>query len=259
MPPTNDETGPELEVVLLAAGYGTRMLPLTRNRPKSLLPLGGRPILDHLLDKLQGVPGINGYTVVTNDRFHDHFVEWAESTEVDRPLEILNDGTTSNENRRGALADVRFALEHGQRAASGDGIFLAATDNLPPFELSPLVELSARRTASAVFACRTDDHDRLCRSGVVQLDEQGRVEDFEEKPDEPASDLFVPPFYLYRKPALGLLGDYLQDGNDPDAPGNFLGWLIERHTVWARPVEGIPRDLGNVESYRRAQREFGST
>lgn len=258
MSDTKAEGEGTLQAVLLAAGYSTRLLPLTRNQPKSLLTLGGRPIMDYVMEGLADVPQIGGYTVVTNAKFHDHFVEWAENREFDRPLEILNDGTTSNDNRLGALADVRFVLENSERAPGQDGIYLAATDNVPPFDLSGIAELSARKRGSAVFACRTDDRERLERSGVARLDEEDRVVDFEEKPDEPRSNLVVPPFYVYTRDALDLLGDYLEGGNDPDAPGNFLGWLIHRHTVWARPVERPPRDIGTVDSYRRAQREFDS-
>ena len=248
-----------VQAVLLAAGYSTRLLPLTRNQPKSLLTLGGRPIMDYVMEGLAGVPGIQGYTVVTNAKFHDHFVEWAENREFDRPLEILNDGTTSNENRLGALADLRFVLEHSERTATADRIYLAATDNVPPFDLSGIAELSDRKGGSAVFACRTDDRERLERSGVARLDDEDRIVEFEEKPDEPRSNLVVPPFYVYVPEGLSLLDEYLEGDNDPDAPGNFLNWLIHRHTVWARPVERPPRDIGTVDSYRRAQREFESS
>ncbi|MEF8787907.1 MAG: sugar phosphate nucleotidyltransferase [Planctomycetota bacterium] len=253
-----DERETGLQAVLLAAGYSTRLRPLTENQPKSLLTLGGRPIMDYVMEGLADVPQIEGYTVVTNAKFHDHFVEWAENREFDRPLEILNDGTTSNENRLGALADVQFVMQNSERARSADGIYLAATDNVPPFDLSGIAELSDRKGGSAVFACRTDDRERLERSGVARLDDEDRIVEFEEKPDEPQSNLVVPPFYVYVPEALSLLDDYLEGDNDPDAPGNFLGWLIDRHTVWARPVERPPRDIGTVDSYRRAQRDFDS-
>jgi glucose-1-phosphate thymidylyltransferase len=136
------------------------------------------------------------------------------------------------------------------------GIYLAATDNVPPFDLAEIVGLSAEKGGSAVFACHTDDHDRLQRAGVASLNDENRIVDFEEKPDEPKNDRIVCPFYVFTPEALGLLDTYLEEGNDPDAPGNFLAWLIHRHTVYARPVDQPPRDIGTVESYRRAQREF---
>lgn len=244
-----------MDAVLLAGGYGTRLYPLTRDRPKSLLPVGGRPITDYLVEALGREPSIRRMWVVTNDRFAGHFKRWADDREFPGPLTVLNDGTTSNEDRLGAVGDVGLVLDAMGRIP-GDGIYVAATDNIPRFDMTDIISLSAEKGTSAVFACPEGDRERLKRAGVARLDEEGRIVEFEEKPDSPAGDLRVPPFYCFTADVASLVGAYLDGGNDPDAPGNFLAWLVTRRPVYARVSEEGTCDIGTLESYRQVCREF---
>jgi glucose-1-phosphate thymidylyltransferase len=246
-----------LDAILLAGGYATRLYPLTKNRPKALLPLGGRAILDHLVDMIDGTEEVDRMFLVTNARFADHFEQWSDSRKLQCPLQVLNDGTTSNETRLGAIGDVKFVLDNTDVRTS-EGVYVMATDNVPQFDPTAVVRLSRRRGASAVFASRCPDPKRLLRMGVATLDEEGRVVEFEEKPDEPKSDLVVPPFYAYSPEAVELLERYLAEGNNPDAPGHFIAWLVPRRPVYAHVTEESVLDIGTLESYRAACERFGS-
>jgi glucose-1-phosphate thymidylyltransferase len=244
--------------ILLAAGYGTRLYPLTRDRAKPLLPVGGRPIIDHLMDRLEDCPEIDRYLLVSNARFAADFERWAAARRLSRPLQVLNDGSTENDNRLGAVADVAFALDSA--GAWGQGAYVLATDNLPRFDLLEIVALSRRKRASAVFACAVADPSQLRRMGVAELDADGRIVSFEEKPERPKGNLRVPPFYVYPAADLALVKDFLAQGNNPDAPGHFLAYVVGQ----ARPVYALRRDqgtydIGTLESYRAVEKELGSS
>jgi glucose-1-phosphate thymidylyltransferase len=249
--------------ILLAAGYGTRLYPLTRDRAKPLLPVGGRPIIDYLVDRLEECADIERYLLVSNARFAADFERWAAARTLSRPLTVLNDGSTDNDNRLGAVADVAFALDSagalypGAAGAWGQDAYVLATDNLPRFDLLEIVALSRRQRASAVFACAVPDPAELRRMGVAELAADGRLLTFEEKPSHPKGTLRVPPFYVYPAADLSLVKDFLSAGQNPDAPGHFLAWLVTR----GRPVYALRRDegtydIGTLASYRAVQDEF---
>ncbi len=243
-----------MNAILLAAGYGTRLYPLTRHKAKPLLPVGGRPIIDYLAERLDQDPEVERLILVSNARFFEDFRDWASSRDFHTPLLILNDGSTCNEDRLGAVADIGFALQQG---GAGQGpVYVLATDNLPRFDLTGIIDAWRRRGTSAVFACPEENHDRLRRSGVAQLDEDGRLVSFEEKPDEPKGHYRVPPFYIYTAEAVASLPDYLAAGNNPDAPGYLLAWWVSRATVYGLPRPEGTWDIGTLESYRAVRREF---
>ena len=244
-----------MKAILLAAGYGTRLYPLTRDGPKALLPVGGRPILDYLVDVLEKAPEIARIVLVTNARFEDAFLRWAQERRLSTPLTVVCDGSTSNENRLGAVADIQFGLQHS-KAEEEEAVYVLGSDNLPRFDLLDAVRLHERCGASVVFACREESAERLRSAGVAEVDSAGRVVGFEEKSACPRSDLRVPAFYLYAADAIALLDGYLEGGNNPDAPGYFLGWVVERKPVYACMAPQGTYDVGTLESYRKACDEF---
>ena len=246
-----------MDCIVLAAGYATRLYPLTREFPKPLLPVAGRSILDRLLDKAFAVPEVGNVTVVTNARFHHHFESWRESRPESPRISLVNDGSTTNENRIGALRDLALAVEAAGPA--GPTIVLAG-DNLFEFELTDFVDFFRQREADCITTHHLEDVERLKRTGVVQIGQEWRVIGFQEKPEEPNSHWAVPPFYLYtRETLLESLPDFLTDGGNADAPGSFIPWLLARKTVFAFPFEGERYDIGNLESYQSVRRAFGET
>jgi len=244
-----------MDAILLAGGYATRLYPLTKDRPKALLPVAGRAILDHVADRLDAADEIARMFLVTNAKFAGHFDQWAARRKLNTPLQVLNDGTSSNETRLGAIGDIRFVLDNAEVDTS-EGLFVLGTDNLAEFDILQVVRFARERGTSAVFAVREHDSERLLRMGVVLLDGNDRVVDFEEKPAEPKSDLVVPPFYVYSPEAVALLSRYLAEGQNPDAPGHFIEWLVHQCPVHACVTEGIVRDIGTPQSYEAVRRVY---
>jgi glucose-1-phosphate thymidylyltransferase len=243
-----------VNAILLAAGYATRLYPLTENRAKPLLPVGGQPIIDYLVDRLDAAPEIEQMFLVTNAKFAADFEEWASGRSMRTPLRVLNDGSTCNEERLGAVGDIQFALR--EAGIGTEEAYVLGTDNLPRFDLCDLISHALAKAASAVFACRARSPEEYERKGVAELAVDGRILSFEEKPASPKGKLRVPPLYVYTADAIGLIETYLAEGNNPDAPGHFLAWLVERRDVYALRRDEGTHDIGTLDSYRAVCAEF---
>ncbi len=244
-----------MNVLILAAGYATRLYPLTENRAKPLLPVRGRPLMDHLLDTLATLPELGEVWVVVNHRFYPDFVAWAEDRRQGPTVRLIDDGSTSNEDRLGAVADLALALE--RRGVPEGGLLVCAADNLARFPLARAAREFLERGASTIVALEQPDPAKLRRTGVVVLDESGRVTRFQEKPDQPASTLMSPPFYFLTARSLRRVGEYLsQPGARRDAPGNFVAWLVRQEPVYGAALPGDRVDIGCLEDYQ-ALRETG--
>ncbi|HEX6763606.1 MAG TPA: nucleotidyltransferase family protein [Gaiellaceae bacterium] len=230
-----------MKAVVLAAGYATRLRPLTDTWAKELLPVGGRPIVDRILDGIAAVDGIDGVHLVTNHRKAPAFREWAEG----RGVELHDDGTTSNDDRLGAIGDLRFVVE---QARLDDDLLVIAGDNLFDFSLADYVSFwRARVTASAVAVRDVGSLELATHYGIVALDRVGRVLDFVEKPADPPSTLAATATYLFDRSHVALLDDYLAGGHSSDQPGRFVEWLCRREPVYGWQFEGAWYDIGDAE------------
>jgi glucose-1-phosphate thymidylyltransferase len=228
-----------VKALILAAGYATRLRPLTDSIPKMLLPLAGRPMLDYLLDRLHEVAEVDEVHLVTNARFAQAFEDWAPEDVV-----VHDDGTTSNEDRLGAIGDIAFAIERG--GLEGEDLLIVAGDNLIGYSLADFVAFWRTKDGSAIAVREIDDRELLKQYGVVELDANDRVIGLEEKPAEPKSDLAATASYVYRSEHLAHLPRYLEEGNPPDAPGNFMVWLHTREPVYGYRAEGEWHDIGDL-------------
>jgi glucose-1-phosphate thymidylyltransferase len=226
-----------VKALILAAGYATRLRPLTDSLPKMLLPLAERPLLDYLLDRLREVE-LEEIQLVTNARFAGAFRDWAPED-----VTVLDDSTTSNEDRLGAIGDIAFALERG---LSGDDLLIVAGDNLIGYSLAELVDFSRTKGGSALAVREVADRTLLSQYGIAELDTDDRVIGLEEKPARPKSNLAATASYVYRADHIALLPQYLQEGNPPDAPGNFTAWLHTREPVYGYRVTGEWHDIGDL-------------
>ena len=242
-----------MKCLFLAAGYATRLYPLTENFPKPLLPVGGRPILDWLLDDLLATNAIDRFIVVSNHKFADHFNAWAEDHPF--PFTVLDDGSTENGNRLGAVRDILFAVE---RLQLDDDLFILAGDNLLDFSLRQFIEYSRRKQTTCVMRYYEEDEQRLRKSGVALVDEHDRIISMEEKPAAPGSHWCIPPFYLCVKADLGRIGTAIDDGCGTDAPGSFIAWLSSQTAVHAFIMPGKRYDIGNLASYEKIRRDHAS-
>ena len=236
---------------MLAAGYATRLSPLTDSIPKVLLPLAGRPMLDYLLDRLEAVDEIDGIHVVTNARFAGDFGGWASQRSGLRPVAVWNDGTTSNEDRLGAIGDIHFTIE--EAGLEGEELLVVAGDNLIEYSLEDFVRFWREKGDGAAIAVhRVPDPELIKQYGVAELDAHERIVSLEEKPAEPRSDLAATAAYLYRPEDAALIGRYLEECSQPDAPGNFTAWLYRRAPVYGYRFEGGWMDIGDPEQLLEA-------
>ena len=247
-----------MRCLILAAGYATRLYPLTENFPKPLLKVAGKAILDWLIEDLSRTGAIEDYIVVTNHRFARIFEEWAERRRelpdnAGVTVTIVDDGTSTNETRLGAVCDIRFAVE---KLGIDDDLLIMAGDNLLSFSLNDYISFWRDKGTSCIMRYWEADEARLHKSGVVEVDESGLVLSMEEKPAQPKSHWCCPPFYIYNRADLALLEKGLSAGCGTDAPGSFAAWLCTQTPVHAWQMPGRRYDIGTLESYAAVQREF---
>lgn len=242
-----------MKCIILAAGYATRLYPLTKNQPKPLLKVGEKPILEHILEKVTKIRIIDEIFIVTNGKFYPSFLKWAEGFQCNKAIKIINDQTTTNDNRLGAIADLQFVIE---KEELDEDIIVLAGDNLFEFELVDFVEYYQNIKADCITTHELDHIEELKSSGVIEVDASGKVISFEEKPQHPRSNLAVPPFYIYQKETVPLIKQYIKEGNNPDAPGYFIPWLIAQKDVYAYKFKGLRYDIGTLESYKLVQGLF---
>jgi glucose-1-phosphate thymidylyltransferase len=215
-----------------------------------LLPLAGQPMLDYLLDRVDEIADLDDVHLVTNARFADDFRAWAAQRSGRLPVEVWDDGTTSNDDRLGAIGDIRFTLE--QARLGDDDLFVVAGDNLIGYDLRDYVRFWREHGGSAIALRHEPDAELIKQYGVVEVDETDRVVSFEEKPDEPRSSLAATAAYLYPREHVALVPRYLEEGNPPDAPGNFVAWLHSRAPVYGYRFTGDWVDIGNREQLLEA-------
>ncbi len=241
-----------MRAILLCAGFGTRLHPLTRDLAKPLLPVAGKPIVEYLVEQLAATGQIDDLLLVSNARFAAQFAAWRDRVAPRWPglrIEILDDGSTADENRLGAVRDLALALR--ERAASGPAL-VSAGDNLFDYDLSRILDDYAANPRNLVLAYREPDRRRLRRTGVAQLGADGRIVRLWEKPAEPPSDWACPALYVLEPEALAMIPRFLDEQPDADAPGAWIGWLVEQQPVFAHEMRGRRLDIGDPESYRAA-------
>lgn len=241
-----------MKALVLAAGYAVRLRPLTLNTPKPLLPVGGRPMIDYVVENIEDVPEVDSILVVINHRFLEQFEAWRRQSPATKPIHLIDDGSTSEDNRLGAIGDMSLVVE--REKIEGD-LLVVGGDNLFTFGLRDFVSFFGEKGTSVVLhSC--GDVASASRFSNVEMDPSGRIIQFEEKPKNPKSDLVAICVYLFEPAALRLLKTYLDEGENPDAPGHFIEWLCRRIAVYGKPMGGEWFDIGSQEAYREADRFF---
>ncbi|WP_026516975.1 nucleotidyltransferase family protein [Butyrivibrio sp. MC2021] len=235
-----------MKCIILAAGYATRLYPLTENFPKPLLDVNGKPILDWLIDDIDSE--IESFVVISNHKFYDIFREWAEKKSP--KITVLDDGTSSNETRLGAVKDIEFALN---TLEINDDCLVMAGDNLLDFSLKGFVSFAREKDSSCVMCHDEDRLQALQKTAVITVDEDCRITSYEEKPKEPKGNLAVPPFYFYKSQDIKRIGEALLEGCGYDAPGSFAAWLSGKKDMYAYVMPGKRYDIGDVASYEKVK------
>lgn len=242
-----------MRTILLCAGFARRLHPLTRDFPKPLLPVAGRPIVEDLVMQIAATGRIRTITVVSNARFYGKFLAWAEGVVARLPeltIDVLDDGAWDATHRLGAVSDLEFAVA---RTGPDGPVLVAAGDNLFRFPLGELLDDYFREPRNLIVVHRETDPARLRRTGVAELGEAGRVLRLWEKPEDPPTRLACPPLYVFRPGVLERLREFVVEERDTDSPGHFVAWLAEHEPVFAHEMRGARLEVGDVESYRAAE------
>ncbi|MEY8292036.1 nucleotidyltransferase family protein [Carnobacteriaceae bacterium 52-44] len=241
--------------LILAAGYATRLYPLTKNTPKPLLEVAGKTILDYIVKRMDKVEEIDEIIIVTDDKFTSNFEEWTKTAieNYTKEFTVVNDGTDTNDNRLGAIGDIQYVIE---QLDLEDDLMVVAGDNIFDFELVDFATYFKQVDSDCTTVYQEENEEQLKRAGIVELDNDSKVLSFEEKPENPKSNFAVPAFYLYKKETLSKFKEYLAEGHDPDAPGHFIPFLISQKPVHAFHFKGRRYDIGTIESYERVQDIF---
>ena len=271
-----------MKCLILAAGYATRLYPLTENFPKPLLEVAGKPILDWLIDDMNKTGLIDEYIVISNHKFAPIFNEWSKvksqkipeqssptrslskvkgqkqpSSFVLRPssldIVVLDDGTSSNATRLGAVKDIDFAID---KLKLDDDLLVMAGDNLLDFSLEGFIRYAKEKNATCVMRYYEADEARLHKTGVAEIDTDGRILSMEEKPANPKSHWCIPAFYYYTREDARLIKKGIASGCGIDAPGSFIAWLSTQTSVYTYEMPGKRYDIGTLESYEQVKATY---
>ena len=240
-----------MKCLILAAGYATRLYPLTENYPKPLLKVGDKTILDWLVDDIDTAGKVDEYVVISNHKFAHHFDEWAKNKA--QKITVVDDGTSSNETRLGAVRDIQFAID---ALGLDDDMLVIAGDNVLDFSLTRFIDYAEKKNTSCIMRYFEATEKKLQKCGVVSIDENDLITDMEEKPEHPKSNWCCPPFYYYTKKDAKLVKTGIESGCGIDAPGSYIAWLCTQTKVHAMEMPGKRYDIGNLESYAKVQEEY---
>lgn len=242
-----------MTVIILAAGYAVRLQPLTLNTSKSLLPIGNKKIIDRILEKVLKVGAVSSVYIITNSKFFKPFGDWLKGAGYKQKISLICDGTTTNENRLGAIRDLEFVIKE---EAITDDILVVAGDNLFEFDLADFIKFAKNRKGVAI-ALRDIGSLSLARNfGVVAIDADKKVIDFEEKPEKPKSTLISTGIYYFPKDKVAFINEYVKMQTKLDAPGYYMGWLSKRDEVYGYTFTEDWYDIGTLESYKKADQEY---
>ena len=240
-----------MKCLILAAGYATRLYPLTENFPKPLLEVKGKPILDYLISDLETTGYINEYIVISNHKYINNFINWQKMHK--EKITILDDGSISNEERLGALKDIKYALD---KLDIKEDVLIIAGDNLLDFSLKDFLSYARKINSSCVMYYEMDDINKLKKTGVLEIDRNNLVIGMEEKPENPKSHYSCPPFYYYLNKDLRMINDAFNNKNNIDAPGSFVKYLYNKTKIYAYKMPGNRYDIGTLESYQKINKIY---
>jgi len=245
-----------MKVLILAAGYGTRLYPLVKDTPKPLLKIGEKPLINFLLEKVEGLKDLTEVLVVTNNKFAATFKDWAKQQKKYKvPITIINDGTETPDDRLGSVGDINFTLENEMVE---EDLLVIGGDNLFDYALDKYLAYAKKNSPHITIGVYDIGNLNKARQfGVVIMDKTGQIISFEEKSESPSSSIISMCFYYFPQSSLKLVKEYLKQSKKTDNAGNYIQWLAEKSKVYGFPFEGKWYDIGSIESYFEAQERFG--
>ena len=239
--------------IVIAAGYATRLGELTRNFPKPLLQIGSSTIMGRMLDDIDRIPEIDEHVIITNHKFAPKFEEWVAEQHYQKPITVVDDGTSTNETRLGAVCDLLFAMD---KLEIDDDMLVVAADNILEFSFQEFVDFANEKGTSCIMCHEQPSIEKLQRTGVVVLDQNHKVLEMAEKPQEPKTHWAVPPFYIYLKKDLDLVRHSVENGCGKDAPGNLAHYMVEHTPMHAWPMSAGRFDIGSLDTYYQAVEKY---
>jgi glucose-1-phosphate thymidylyltransferase len=245
-----------MKVIILAAGYATRLYPLTLTQPKPLLPVAGKPMIEYVLDNLAPIGGLDRIYVVTNAKFAGHFQKWADGYQAAKArldFTVVNDGSTDDTNKLGAIGDLHLVLTREQ---VDDNVIVVAGDNLFSEELTDFGRYCREKKAPVLAVYDVGELEQIKKYNAISIAPDSRITFFEEKPKNPTSTLTGIALYYYPRSTLPLIKQYIAEGNNPDQPGRLIQWLYPRLPVYTWKVPGLWYDIGSKETLEEANRIF---
>ena len=257
--------------IVIAAGYATRLGELTKNFPKPLLKIGDSTILGRMLDDIDTIPEIDEHIIVTNHRFASIFEDWAKEQNYTKKITVIDDGTSTNETRLGAVRDLQYAIEvlqereivnsKSSNSKWPDDMLVVAAENLLFCSFKGVVDFAKEKGTPCIMCHKQPSREKLQRTGVVVLDENNKVLNMEEKPQEPKSTWAVPPFYIYKKENIDMIMHAIENGCGFDAPGNLAHYMVDNVPMHAWPMAGTGEnlrfDIGSLDTYKEACEKYG--
>ena len=232
-----------MKCLILAAGYATRLYPLTENFPKPLLEVKGKAILDWLIDDIDKAGLVDEYVVISNHKFAHHFDEWAKTKK--QKITVVDDGTSTNETRLGAVKDIQYAID---KLGLDDDMLVIAGDNV--------LDYAKEKNSSCIMRYYEANEQKLLKCGVVTIDENDKILEMTEKSPTPATHWCTPPFYYYTRDDAKLIDRGIEAGCGVDAPGSYIAWLCKQTSVYAMEMPGKRYDIGNLESYEQVKKDY---
>ncbi|HAZ09675.1 MAG: hypothetical protein A2047_03410 [Omnitrophica bacterium GWA2_41_15] len=244
-----------MKVLLLAAGYATRLYPLTLNTPKPLLEVAGKTVMGYIFDLIEPLKEVDEVFIATNKKFYQNFEDWKQNFSSSKKITVIDDGTTSNETRLGATGDIEFVIE---KENISDDLLVLAGDNLFKADLSIFTNFCISKKPSITIGLYDIKDLILAASyGIVSIDKNNKIIDFKEKPANPASTLAAMCLYFFPKERLGIMTRYMGMDNAKDAPGYFLEWLYKRESVFGYVFKDKKWfDIGDKKSLEEADKEL---
>ncbi len=244
-----------MNAIFLCAGYGTRLYPLTKDTPKPLLAIAGEALINHLIKKLEPITELDEIVIVSNARFYDQFLNWKKSYKTEKKITVINDGTTDNESRLGAIPDLKLGMKAVSKQSD---LIVLAGDNLFDLDLIQFTSFAAskRPGGATVGVYDVKDLKLASKYGLIKTDSSGKITAFLEKPKDPPTTLASMGIYFFPKETLAYVDRYLASGGNSDAPGYYVSWLMQQISVFAFPFQGTWFDIGDLNSYYKADEYF---
>ena len=246
-----------MNALILAAGYATRLYPLTLTKAKPLLDVAGKAMMEWVIDNLAPIEGLEKVYVVTNNKFAADFQAWADRYNQTHPklaFEIINDGSTSDADKLGAIGDINLVVARAGLAESD--LLVVAGDNLFNQSLDEFGKFCSSHKQAVLGVYDVGSLDEAKKYGVVAINAGGVITQFVEKPAEPPSTLIGIALYYYPRHIVPMFATYVAAGNNPDQPGRFVQWLYPQVPMLTWRVPGTWFDVGSKETLEEANRIF---